>query len=304
MLIKNIELGKIICDEKNNVRGSNDYDSNDFKALKENIKALEKLTTPLLVKEVIQDQEYILLAGFRRFNAVKQLLDEAKTERSKKFWSEITCSIETVEDDKKEYKLKIAENFARKDMAQEEKAEIVYNLYEDEYKPSGKGWGSVAKDIGISIAYARKLYKIYVNTLRIDSAGSAQQGTISKVFDFAMTRDITQDIFRELEVYDPIKTETLVKLKIKEDIQDLIEQLQIKVSEITQEEDVAKTINQKRLEAIEKSRIEEYKKLIVEIQGQSKQASGEENAKLEKELQTVLNKRQKAEERLSKLITA
>ena len=148
----NVSLDKIIVNQEDNPRKELENSRSNLELLEINI-AANGLLNPIVVEKISEDQ-YKLIAGYRRFKAYENLNKKSKFESNvTEKYNEIYAHVyENVSD---QVFVALSENLARKDMTEDEKARAIY-LYKNDTEESVR---EIAYKLGISKSYVDKLYQ-------------------------------------------------------------------------------------------------------------------------------------------------
>ena len=148
----NLPLDKIVVNQEDNPRKELENSKSNLELLEMNI-AENGLLNPIVVEKINEDQ-YKLIAGYRRFKAYESLNGKSKTENQGTLkYNEIYAHVyEKVSD---QVFVALSENLARKDMTEDEKARAIY-LYKNDTEESVR---EIAYKLGISKSYVDKLYQ-------------------------------------------------------------------------------------------------------------------------------------------------
>lgn len=244
-----IELSKIFYDEKNNRDIGVEKQSDDKKAkmsidtLAENIKE-HGLLFPIILYPLTDTEnsqfEYGIIAGGRRFKAYEMLArDDSK-------YVQIPAIIREIHsEDEKKY-IQLSENISRKDLTEEEKAVEVYALYQKlQQGESGNktGYGTVARKLGISRSYVKKLCDIQKGKNKEDVAQPAHNkidiDDIRNVFTFATTVVNAIKDINECDVDAKIQIKSEAKF-LRSKIQDVLSLIREAEKTIADDEEVKK----------------------------------------------------------------
>ena len=148
----NLPLDKIVVNQEDNPRKELENSKSNLELLEMNI-AENGLLNPIVVEKISEDQ-YKLIAGYRRFKAYESLNKKSKPENQETSnYNEIYAHVyENVSD---QVFVALSENLARKDMTEDEKARAIY-LYKNDTEESVR---EIAYKLGISKSYVDKLYQ-------------------------------------------------------------------------------------------------------------------------------------------------
>jgi len=229
-----------------NIRTQNTETKEDTNTLIKSIKSKGQIY-PVLVRklkeeEKIGEAEYGIIDGHRRYYALSEL---AKNTQEK--YHTIKVQEITATDEKQ---IAFIANNARKQMEELEKAEIVYNMHHDE----DKSFQEIANELGFSKPYANKLEKMWLNRDKIINKDVNNDTTPKPEFNYSMTKSLTGIIYEQIEGLNET-TETTQKLALRKNMQEVIQQLQLKIADINKFEDVKKAIAKQKAENLEQARL-------------------------------------------------
>lgn len=226
-------------------------ENQDYISLKNNIKKNGQIV-PVVVKE--EDGKLILVAGYRRFNALSELhAEEFKIIKDSTLhrFAEIDVVFTKAKDLNE---VAAVENTARKNFSPEELQVMVWEKREKQEednktlaKKDQKGWQTIADYYGISKAYVRKLYN---KEYKIRNPKDPKQKEESKTYNLQeatnRAKTIAKDVVESLKPNTDIK----VKLEVKQDLEAIIKQLQEQLSTLNKDPKVVEYQTNKRINAI------------------------------------------------------
>ena len=177
----------------------------DLTEMKESIMKNGLINAPIVYNclDLDGNQHYVLLAGYRRFQAITEIRQELVSSNggTDGFFDTINCSI--FEGSFEEaVALNISENLQREDLNFADKAEAIYNLTERVGNQS-----EVAEMLGISQPNVSQMISVYKGLCR-DALEALRHGqitlSVAKKLSKIVLADKTPNVIRQSEILDEI----------------------------------------------------------------------------------------------------
>jgi len=142
--IREIPISRLIVNRKINAR----RELGDISELKDSI-AEVGLLQPLIVRPSSKRGYYEIVVGRRRYEAIRQLINEGRIE-----WRKVRCIVRHL-DDAEALALSLSENLQRGDLTEDEIKEAIKTLYEEWKRPD-----LIALRLGVKLEFVQKFLTI------------------------------------------------------------------------------------------------------------------------------------------------